>query len=99
LLEEKEETRKKFFFEKKNQKTFVCALSLAIRRAANHTPLNTQKFFASFFQKRPPFFLYPGQLTANALGCAPSPSSPDSMLSHGKRCAACRRATGKELSD
>jgi len=38
LLEEKEKTRKKFFFEKKNQKTFVYALSLAIRHAGNHTP-------------------------------------------------------------
>jgi hypothetical protein len=42
-----------FFFEKKNQKTFVC---LAPRRATQRTTEATraqeQKFFGSFFQKR-----------------------------------------------
>jgi hypothetical protein len=45
-----------FFFEKKNQKTFVCwslweDMGFAGRRQSK------QKFFASFFQKRSPFFL------------------------------------------
>jgi hypothetical protein len=40
---------KLFFFEKKNQKTFVCWLGAA----AGSDP-NLQKFFGSFFQKRTP---------------------------------------------
>jgi hypothetical protein len=40
---------KQFFFEKKNQKTFDFF-------ASPHA--NNQKFFASFFQKRRPFFPY-----------------------------------------
>jgi hypothetical protein len=41
-----------FFFEKKNQKTFVSlrALSFSTRRPA--ATADEQKFFASFFQKR-----------------------------------------------
>jgi hypothetical protein len=40
-----------FFFEKKNQKTFIAL------RAAGEACAKSQKFFASFFQKRRPFFL------------------------------------------
>jgi len=39
-----------FFFEKKNQKTFIY---LCMRRAEIRD--SEQKFFASFFQKRSPF--------------------------------------------
>jgi len=42
-----------FFFEKKNQKTFI---RLEPRRSDQHGS-HVQKFFASFFQKRSPFFL------------------------------------------
>jgi hypothetical protein len=42
-----------FFFEKKNQKTFDCAVAdLSSERATAE-----QKFFGSFFQKRRPSFL------------------------------------------
>jgi hypothetical protein len=41
-----------FFFEKKNQKTFTPAV-----RASHNARAGVQKFFASFFQKRSPFFL------------------------------------------
>jgi hypothetical protein len=43
-----------FFFEKKNQKTFEW---LSHFRPAAHA--NVQKFFASFFQKRSPYFPSP----------------------------------------
>jgi hypothetical protein len=44
-----------FFFEKKNQKTFA---RWHTRRMSNWaTDASEQKFFASFFQKRSPFFL------------------------------------------
>jgi hypothetical protein len=43
------EERKQFFFEKKNQKTFVIWRTLPERAATA-----VQKFFASFFQKRRP---------------------------------------------
>jgi len=46
-----------FFFEKKNQKTFVCSGT----RGSNHvgSPVNADrhKFFGSFFQKRTASFL------------------------------------------
>jgi hypothetical protein len=43
---------KRFFFEKKNQKTFVLA-GVALGKAGASSPgLKEQKFFASFFQKR-----------------------------------------------
>jgi hypothetical protein len=46
------EERKRFFFEKKNQKTFV------LRARALPTPgSQEQKFFGSFFQKRTACFL------------------------------------------
>jgi hypothetical protein len=45
--------RKKFFFEKKNQKTFV-PLSRRCRRGPRQL---SQKFFASFLQKRRPSLL------------------------------------------
>jgi hypothetical protein len=38
---------RKFFFEKKNQKTFIL-----VGHAAGEKRDSTQKFFASFFQKR-----------------------------------------------
>jgi len=41
-----------FFFEKKNQKTFI---RLETRRS-DRRGSNRQKFFASFFQKRSAFF-------------------------------------------
>jgi hypothetical protein len=44
--------RKHFFFEKKKQKTFDYSASVSPERAG----ANSQKFFASFFQKRSPFF-------------------------------------------
>jgi hypothetical protein len=44
-----------FFFEKKNQKTFAPGHSRPMSKLA--TDANWQKFFASFFQKRRPFFL------------------------------------------
>jgi hypothetical protein len=43
------EDRKQFFFEKKNQKTFVIWCALPDGGATK-----VQKFFASFFQKRSP---------------------------------------------
>jgi hypothetical protein len=42
-----------FFFEKKNQKTFANLAAASPGEARSHD----QKFFASFFQKRSPFFL------------------------------------------
>jgi hypothetical protein len=48
-----EEEVRMFFFEKKNQKTFVLLVS-----AVRQTPRpNRQKSFASFLQKRRPFLL------------------------------------------
>jgi len=44
------EERKKFFFEKKNQKTFG-----HWRTPLDRLSPNIQKFFASFFQKRSAF--------------------------------------------
>jgi len=41
-----------FFFEKKNQKTFARLEP----RQSDWRGSNIQKFFASFFQKRSPFF-------------------------------------------
>jgi len=38
-----------FFFEKKNQKTFVC---LVPRKSTQFVTAKEQKFFGSFFQKR-----------------------------------------------
>jgi hypothetical protein len=49
----REEVRKQFFFEKKNQKTFARFTFLPIHTGA----LNRQKFFGSFFQKRTASFL------------------------------------------
>jgi hypothetical protein len=43
-----------FFFEKKHQKTFI---RLVPRRSVQRGA-HVQKFFASFFQKRSPFFLF-----------------------------------------
>jgi hypothetical protein len=43
---------KVFFFEKKKQKTFIVLSALW-----GNAGLKKQKFFASFFQKRRPFFL------------------------------------------
>jgi len=45
-----------FFFEKKNQKTFSTLLGILGDRLL-HAGTNSQKFFASFFQKRSAFFL------------------------------------------
>jgi hypothetical protein len=42
-----------FFFEKKNQKTFICFVAVLSGDGATAD----QKFFASFLQKRRPFFL------------------------------------------
>jgi hypothetical protein len=46
-----DESRRRFFFEKKNQKTFICFLS----GGRCHNPCkDSQKFFAElFFKKRP----------------------------------------------
>jgi hypothetical protein len=44
--------RKPFLFEKKNQKTFAAWLTLPERHATDG-----QKFFGSFFQKRPTCFV------------------------------------------
>jgi hypothetical protein len=44
-----ESERKQFFFEKKNQKTFIC-FSISPWPAGGAP--NEQKFFVSFFQKR-----------------------------------------------
>jgi hypothetical protein len=42
-----------FFFEKKNQKTFIsCPHNRHVHRAAPAAPAKEQKFFGSFFQKR-----------------------------------------------
>jgi len=41
--------KKVFFFEKKNQKTFVC---LVPRKSTQFVTAKEQKFFGSFFQKR-----------------------------------------------
>jgi hypothetical protein len=43
--------KKQFFFEKKNQKTFIHEVG-----GWGSTRQNVQKFFASFFQKRRSFF-------------------------------------------
>jgi hypothetical protein len=47
-----EEESKRFFFEKKKQKTFA---NCGLRHCCCHTP-QEQKFFGSFFQKRTSFF-------------------------------------------
>jgi hypothetical protein len=44
-----------FFFEKKNQKTFAHAAGIRVPTAPGCQP-HEQKFFASFFQKRRPYF-------------------------------------------
>jgi hypothetical protein len=44
--------RKQFFFEKKNQKTFVCFGPHLTRLFSPGAASNSQKFFVSFFQKR-----------------------------------------------
>jgi len=41
-----------FFFEKKNQKTFVCLDGCETRQTCPSASHNEQKFFGSFFQKR-----------------------------------------------
>jgi len=46
----RKEGRKQFFFEKKNQKTFVYWLARSTSNWIAYA--NEQKFFASFFQKR-----------------------------------------------
>jgi hypothetical protein len=46
------EERKRFFFEKKKQKTFAKLASAFPQRLS----LNLSKFFGSFFQKRTAFF-------------------------------------------
>jgi hypothetical protein len=46
-LSMKKQTKKAFFFEKKNQKTFAYWYP-----TASASRLNFRKFFASFFQKR-----------------------------------------------
>jgi hypothetical protein len=48
--------RKVFFFEKKNQKTFICFGRHRVALSGSGTAGNSQKFFASFFQKRSPSF-------------------------------------------
>jgi len=45
-----------FFFEKKNQKTFAPWHTRPISMSAAYP--SEQKFFASFFQKRSPSFLF-----------------------------------------
>jgi hypothetical protein len=51
----KEEGRKQFFFEKKNQKTFApFGRSLTAAPPSDSAP-KEQKFFGSFFQKRTSF--------------------------------------------
>jgi hypothetical protein len=47
-------SRKMFFFEKKNQKTFAHWYPWPTSKPAAHA--SRQKFFASFFQKRRPSF-------------------------------------------
>jgi hypothetical protein len=44
--------RKQFFFEKKNQKTFVCYGQHPIGSLEASAGRNEEKLFASFFQKR-----------------------------------------------
>jgi hypothetical protein len=59
--------RKYFFFEKKKQKTFALLVAplkpLARLREGERLPLNNQKFFDSFFQKRTTSFLLHGLAT------------------------------------
>jgi hypothetical protein len=45
-------TRKQFFFEKKNQKTFISFVRPSGSPGSRHAEGNSQKFFGSFFQKR-----------------------------------------------
>src|SRR5277367_2761452 len=58
-----------FFFEKKNQKTFVCWSSRGAHSSSKGMP-NRQKFFASFFQKRRFFLLCYAALSNEAHGAA-----------------------------
>jgi hypothetical protein len=44
--------RKQFFFEKKNQKTFICFGQHLTGLFSPEATGNSQKFFGSFFQKR-----------------------------------------------
>jgi hypothetical protein len=44
--------KKQFFFEKKNQKTFVCFGRHLCYSCGSAATSNSQKFFVSFFQKR-----------------------------------------------
>jgi hypothetical protein len=46
------EGSQQFFFEKKNQKTFICAAQRPAQIATSSATRNRQKFFGSFFQKR-----------------------------------------------
>jgi hypothetical protein len=46
-----------FFFEKKNQKTFVCLAPRKPKTMRQVMQAQAQKFFASFFQKKKPCFL------------------------------------------
>jgi len=43
---------KRFFFEKKNQKTFSSGVAQTLQNPALGAAANRQKFFGSFFQKR-----------------------------------------------
>jgi hypothetical protein len=60
---------RKFFFEKKNQKTFIYFRLHRARTSSLGVTRNSQKFFASFFQKRSSFFL-PLTLTDAAISAA-----------------------------
>jgi hypothetical protein len=52
------QTKGSLFFEQRNQKTFVCWVPCKAEANARHVmTAKQQKFFASFFQKRSPFFL------------------------------------------
>jgi hypothetical protein len=47
-----------FFFEKKNQKTFICFGQHRVSPFGSGAAGNLQKFFASFFQKRSSFVFF-----------------------------------------
>jgi hypothetical protein len=63
-----------FFFEKKNQKTFAYGPLPVIQTGGTGAARNSQKFFASFFQKRSPSFRRtPSYLTDRTGRSAPAP--------------------------
>jgi hypothetical protein len=68
--------RKQFFFEKKNQKTFVRFVQDCGRPCGPTVTRNEQKFFVSFFQKRNTSFLQRGINARKTKAAAPTTSTP-----------------------